>query len=229
MSNEPRSTISSDAYAYWDGLSEEQCLELIDRSHLPRHIAIIMDGNRRWARERGLAILNGHRAGARATRRVVEACMELGIEVLTLYTFSTENWRRPSAEVRGLMHLIEVTLRREKEELHNNDIQIRHVGSREGLPESLLAELDDAIRLTQHNRRLILNLAINYGSRQEILKAVQHMIADAQSGRIVADAIDETTFSNYLYTNGLPDPDLLIRTAGEQRLSNFLLWQLAYT
>jgi undecaprenyl diphosphate synthase len=210
-------------------MSEEECLRLIDRSRLPRHIAIVMDGNRRWAKEKGVAILNGHRAGARATRQAVEACAELGIEVLTLYAFSTENWQRPAPEVKGLMHLIEVTLRREKMELHRNGIKIRHIGLREGLPKSLLDEIDDAVKLTQHNSRMILNLAINYGGRQEILNAVNRLLSDIRKGSVELETVDEETFKGYLFTDGLPDPDLLIRTAGEQRLSNFLLWQLAYT
>ncbi|MCS7254132.1 MAG: isoprenyl transferase [Armatimonadota bacterium] len=212
-----------------EGLTEEECLNLIDRSRLPRHIAIIMDGNRRWAKERNIAILNGHRAGARATRQVVEACVELGIPILTLYAFSTENWQRPAPEVKGLMHLIEMTLRREKYELHRNGIQIRHIGLRDRLPSSLLRELDDTVALTRDNKRMILNLAINYGGRQEILSAVRRLVKDAIEGKTKPDAIDEVTFQSYLFTNSLPDPDLLIRTAGEQRISNFLLWQLAYT
>lgn len=213
----------------YDELSEEECLNLIDRDRLPRHIAIIMDGNRRWAKEKNVAILNGHRAGARATRRVVEACVELGVPILTLYAFSTENWQRPAPEVKGLMHLIEVTLRKEKHELHRNGIQIRHIGLRDGLPSSLLRELDDAISLTSGNERMILNLAINYGGRQEILNAVRRLAKDVADEKIEPDKIDEATFQSYLFTDGMPDPDLLIRTAGEQRISNFLLWQLAYT
>lgn len=220
---------SAGAIKACDGLTEEECLKLIDEKRLPKHIAVIMDGNRRWAKERGIAILSGHRAGARATRQVIEACAELGIPILTLYAFSTENWRRPTPEVKGLMHLIEVTLRREKFELHKNGIQIRHIGLREGLPQSLLNELDDATALTRNNERMILNLAINYGGRQEILNAAKGFAKDAIEGKVEPDKIDESTFRNYLFTDGLPDPDLLIRTAGEQRISNFLLWQLAYT
>lgn len=227
--NQARQMCAGELISMYDRLSEEECLNLIDRERLPRHIAIIMDGNRRWAKERNIAILNGHRAGAKATRRVVEACVELGIPILTLYAFSTENWQRPMPEVKGLMHLIEMTLRKEKYELHRNGIQIRHIGLRDGLPSSLLGELDDAVTLTRGNERMILNLAINYGGRQEILSAVRHIAKDVADEKIEPDEIDEATFQSYLFTDGMPDPDLLIRTAGEQRISNFLLWQLAYT
>src|SRR5581483_8846721 len=191
---------------------------------VPRHVAIIMDGNGRWARERGLPRLAGHRAGTRNIRRIVEACVEHQVEVLTLYAFSTENWRRPDDEVRGLLELLGEAIDSETDELRERGAQVRHVGSLEGVPESLRERIRHAVESTRHNERLILNVAFNYGGRAEILQAVQRLLAAG----IAPAEVDEATFSRYLYTAGLPDPDLIIRTAGEWRLSNFLLWQAAY-
>ena len=191
---------------------------------IPRHVAIIMDGNGRWARARGLPRAAGHRAGTQNIRRVLAACVEYGIEVLTIYAFSTENWGRPDKEVRGLMRLLEQTLAEQLAELHAEGVQIRHSGSLERVSKSLKDKIQEALELTKENQRIILNVAFNYGGRAEILHAVQRIIADGLS----AEDVDEALFTRYLYTAGLPDPDLIIRTAGEMRLSNFLIWQGAY-
>lgn len=213
----------------WANLNEAALEAMLDAARLPRHIAIIMDGNRRWARQRGLPVLQGHRAGARATRQVVEACVQLGVPVLTLYAFSTENWRRPSLEVQALLRLIESTLRREREELHANGVRIRHIGVTEGLPPTLVATLRESEEITRDNKTLTLNVAINYGGRNELVRAMQAVARKVVKGVLTPDAIDEETIAHHLDTAGLPDPDLLIRTGGEQRVSNFLLWQIAYT
>ena len=213
----------------WAHLSESELKRLLDIAKLPRHVAIIMDGNRRWARRRGLPVLQGHRAGARATRQVVETCVQLGIPVLTLYAFSTENWRRPSLEVQALLRLIESTLRRERAELHANGVRIRHIGILDGLPPTLVAALRESEEMTRDNRALILNVAINYGGRNELARAMRAVAQKVMEGTLVPAAIDEEVIAAHLDTAGLPDPDLLIRTGGEQRVSNFLLWQIAYT
>ena len=193
-------------------------------ARIPRHIAIIMDGNGRWARARGQPRLAGHRAGARNIRRVLEACASCGVEVLTIYAFSTENWGRPSAEVRGLMRLLEQALTEQLAELHAEGVQIRHSGSLERVSESLSKKIQEALELTKDNQRIILNVAFNYGGRAEIMNAVRRIIADG----VAAEEVNEDLFTRYLHTAGLPDPDLIIRTAGEMRLSNFLIWQGAY-
>ncbi|MGA9348293.1 MAG: isoprenyl transferase [Anaerolineae bacterium] len=191
---------------------------------VPYHLAIIMDGNGRWARSRGLPRLAGHRAGTENIRRILEGCVEYGIKVLTLYAFSTENWGRPDAEVRGIMRILEQTIDRELPELHKNGVQLRHIGRLEGIPERLRQKVREAIELTKHNERIVLNVAFNYGGRTEILDAVRRIV---ESG-VDPDRLDDDIFSQYLYTAGLPDPDLIIRTAGELRISNFLIWQSAY-
>ncbi len=193
--------------------------------NIPRHIAIIMDGNGRWAQKRGLPRVAGHKAGVETVRRTVQACIELGVEVLTLYTFSTENWRRPEQEVKFLIQLAEESAYKEADELHRNNVKVQLAGRRRGLPPSLLAALDETVSLTANNTGLVLNLALNYGGRAEILDATRSIIAACRRGDLDAEALDETTFARYLYTAGLPDPELIIRTAGEQRLSNFLIWQ----
>jgi undecaprenyl diphosphate synthase len=190
----------------------------------PYHLAIIMDGNGRWARSRGLPRLAGHRAGTENIRRILEGCVEHGIKILTLYAFSTENWGRPSAEVRGLMRILEQTIDRELSELHRNGVQLRHIGRLGGISEGLRQRVREAIELTRHNDRIILNVAFNYGGRAEIVDAVRRIV----EGGMAPDQLDERLFSQYLYTAGLPDPDLIIRTAGELRISNFLIWQSAY-
>ncbi|ACZ42422.1 undecaprenyl diphosphate synthase [Thermobaculum terrenum ATCC BAA-798] len=191
---------------------------------IPNHIGIIMDGNGRWAVSHGLPRYEGHRAGVRNIRNVVEACVELGIKYLTVYAFSTENWSRPPEEVSMLLSILENVLKTETPELHKNGVQIRHLGSLDELPEHLQHEIRKALELTKYNDRLVLSVAYNYGGRAEIVHAVKRIILEG----VPPDKIDEHLFSQYLYTAGLPDPDLIIRTAGEMRLSNFLIWQAAY-
>jgi undecaprenyl diphosphate synthase len=192
--------------------------------NLPAHIAIIMDGNGRWANSRGLPRVAGHRAGTDNLRRVIESCVEFGVKVLTIYAFSTENWERPQEEVKGLMTILEDVIDRELAELHRNGVQLRHIGRLEGLSPFLQKKVQQAMELTRDNQRLILNVAFNYGGRDELVCAVRSILRDG----VTADAVDETLISKYLYTAGLPDPDLVIRTSGEQRTSNFLIWQSAY-
>ncbi|MCJ7667997.1 MAG: polyprenyl diphosphate synthase [Anaerolineae bacterium] len=191
---------------------------------VPQHVGIIMDGNGRWAREHGLPRLEGHRAGTENIRRVLEACSEFGIKILTIYAFSTENWGRPQAEVRGLMRILEEVIDREVENLHKNGVKLLHIGRLEGISQRLQRAMRDAIELTKDNDRLILNVAFNYGGRSEILDAVRQLIGDG----ISSQELSEGLFERYLYTAGLPPPDLIIRTGGEMRLSNFLIWQAAY-
>jgi len=191
---------------------------------IPQHVGIIMDGNGRWAREQGLPRLEGHRAGTENIRRVLEACSEFGIKILTIYAFSTENWGRPQAEVRGLMRILEQVIDQEVKNLHKNGVQLRHIGRLEGLSQRLQQAVRDAIELTKDNDRLILNVAFNYGGRGEILDAVRRLMGDGISPR----ELSEELFERYLYTAGLPPLDLIIRTGGEMRLSNFLIWQAAY-
>jgi undecaprenyl diphosphate synthase len=190
----------------------------------PIHVAIIMDGNGRWAKQRGWPRLRGHHAGTENIRRILECCAEYGIQMLTLYAFSTENWSRPTDEVQGLMGILEMMLKREVKDLHKNGVQLRHIGRLEGIAPELQQQVRDAIELTKNNSRITLNVAFNYGGRAEILDAVRRIVADG----IRPEQIDETLFGRYLYTQGSPDPDLVIRTAGEMRLSNFLIWQTAY-
>jgi len=191
---------------------------------VPYHLAIIMDGNGRWAKSRGLPRLAGHRAGVENLRRILRASSEFGIKILTIYAFSTENWGRPEAEVRGLMNILETVIDRELNELHANGVQLRHIGELEGLSPMLQSKVLKAIELTRNNDQLILNVAFNYGGRQDLVQAFRRIVEDG----IPADQIDETLIDYYLYTAGQPDPDLVVRTAGEMRLSNFLLWQASY-
>jgi undecaprenyl diphosphate synthase len=193
------------------------------RLRIPRHLAIIMDGNGRWAKSRGLPRIAGHREGIHSVRDIVESCGELGVEVLTLYTFSSENWRRPPLEVQALMGLLIKTLTQEIDRLHKNNVRVRVLGFLEDLPKAPREEMLKAIERTRENTGLTLNLALSYGSRQEILHVVNGLLAEGTS------SVDEAGFSRRLFTAGLPDPDLLIRTGGEKRISNYLLWQLAYT
>jgi len=209
--------------------NKEDSLGLAAKDRLPRHIAIIMDGNGRWAQKRALPRSMGHRAGVEALRKVVKTCSKLGIEVLTVYAFSTENWRRPKDEVSVLMKLLTEYLKRELNELHQNNVVIRAIGKIDDLPQEAQQELEHAMKSTSNNTGLILNLALNYGGRSEIIDAVKRMSQDVLNGKQRIEEIDEERFSKALFTSGLPDPDLLIRTSGEMRLSNFLLWQLAYT
>ena len=197
--------------------------------HIPDHIAIIMDGNGRWARERSLPRIAGHREGINSVREITRLCGEIGVKHLTLYTFSTENWQRPKAEVSALMTLLLKTINKEVKELHKNNVKFTVIGDLAMLPRSTRKGLQDGIELTQDNGGLNLCLALNYGSRQEMIDAIQSLASKVQSGEMEPEEINEAIFSNALYTKGIPDPDLLIRTSGECRLSNFLLWQSAYT
>ena len=192
---------------------------------VPTHVAIIMDGNGRWARERHLPRLAGHRAGVENLRRVLRASADFGIDYLTIYAFSTENWERPSIEVRGLMNILDDVIDRELVEMHENGVQLRHIGRLEGLRPELQEKVRHAVELTKDNTNLVLNVAWNYGGRDEIIHAVQGMIED---GVDPAD-IDEDLIHQYLFTSDSPDPDLVIRTSGELRVSNFLIWQSAYS
>lgn len=203
--------------------------EGINLERLPRHIAIIMDGNGRWAKKRGLPRTLGHHAGVEALRDVVKTCSNLGVEVLTVYAFSTENWRRPKDEVGVLMNLLTEYLRRGLKELHENKVQIKTLGDITPLPLEAQKELVKATQQTGNNKGLILNLALNYGGRAEITMALRKLGEKIQQGKLAPEEIDESLISSSLFTAGLPDPDLLIRTSGEMRLSNFMLWQLAYT
>jgi undecaprenyl diphosphate synthase len=191
---------------------------------IPAHVAIIMDGNGRWARARGLPRLAGHRAGVENLRRVIEAAVEFGIRTLTIYAFSTENWARPPDEVRGLLNILEDVIDRELDELNRNGVCLRHVGRLERLDPGLQLKVQQAIDLTRHNTKLVLNIAWNYGGRDEIVHALQTIVRQG----IPAEAVDEELIGRHLYTAGSPDPDLVIRTSGEMRTSNFLIWQAAY-
>ena len=196
---------------------------------LPRHVAIIMDGDRRWAKERGLQLTEGHRHGRESVRDIVRACGQLQLDVLTLYTFSSENWNRPRHEVRALMRWLEESLRKETPELHDNRVRLHAVGRIEGLPPRVRAALRDALEETAGNTGMVLNLALNYGGRAELVDACRRVARRVRDGALEADDIDEQVLSEALYTDGLPDPDLLIRCSGEMRLSNFLPWQMVYT
>jgi len=197
--------------------------------HIPGHIAIIMDGNGRWARERSLPRIAGHREGINSVREITRLCGEIEVKHLTLYTFSTENWQRPKTEVSALMTLLLKTINKEIKELHKNNVKFTGIGALEMLPGSTRKGLQDGIELTQNNGGLNLCLALNYGSRKEMIDAIQSLASKVQSGEMGPEEINEAIFSDALYTKGIPDPDLLIRTSGECRLSNFLLWQSAYT
>ncbi|MFL6416318.1 MAG: isoprenyl transferase [Bryobacteraceae bacterium] len=202
----------------------------LDPKRLPAHVAIIMDGNGRWAKQRNFPRIVGHKAGVNAVRTTVETCAQLGLEALTLYAFSVENWKRPRHEIDGLWRLLVVYLRRELATLMENDIQLVAIGRLESLPDSIQAELHSVMARTAGNRGMRLNLAINYGGRTELIDAVNSILENARlEGNLDALEITEEAISSHLYTSGLKDPDLLIRTSGEMRVSNFLLWQIAYS
>jgi undecaprenyl diphosphate synthase len=201
----------------------------IDREMLPRHIAIIMDGNGRWAKRRGLPRVAGHRAGMTQVREIIRACDELGIPYLTLYAFSTENWKRPRPEVEYLMRLPEEFFRTEIDELVARRVQVRFIGDIDRLPEYTRRVVDETLRRTSGNDGMVVSFALNYGGRAEIVGAVRRLAELVAEGRVKPDEVSEALFSQYLSTAGLPDPDLIIRTSGERRLSNFLLWQSAYS
>jgi undecaprenyl diphosphate synthase len=210
------------------GSEDQALLRAIDFARLPRHVAVIMDGNGRWAKLRHKPRVEGHRAGIASVRDVVETSARLGLQVLTLYAFSVENWKRPQSEVTTLMGLLKRYLRSELDTLLRNNIRFRVIGRMEALPADVQDELRRGIERTADRSGLLFNIALNYGGRTEITDAVRRLAADVAAGRREPAAIDEDTLSSYLYTAGLPDPDLLIRTSGEMRVSNFLLWQIAY-
>jgi undecaprenyl diphosphate synthase len=200
----------------------------LDPAKLPRHIAIIMDGNGRWAQERGKERIHGHMEGVKSVRRTIEECCRLGIEQLTLYCFSTENWKRPLEEINFLMMLLKEYLIKEREEIMEQNIRFTVIGRREGLPDFVQKEMDENINVSAKNTGMTLCLAINYSGRTELVDAVRDLAHQARGGMLRPDDIDESTIDNALYTAGMPEPDLLIRTAGEMRISNFLLWQISY-
>jgi undecaprenyl diphosphate synthase len=204
-------------------MAENKKPELPDR--IPTHIGIIMDGNGRWAISRGLPRLAGHRAGTENLRRIIKACVEFGIKYLTIYAFSTENWGRPTEEVQGLLRIFEEVLKRELKELHDQGVQLRHLGRLDHLKPSFRKKVLNAIEYTKDNNRLILNIAFNYGGRDEIVCAIQKMIEDG----VKPEQVNDELVAKYLFTAGVPDPDLIIRTSGELRVSNFLIWQGAYS
>lgn len=203
--------------------------EAIDSGNLPRHIAVIMDGNGRWAKQQGAARIFGHRNAIQAVREVTEGCAELGVKYLTLYAFSTENWNRPKYEVDALMTLLVHTIRGEIKTLMDNNVRLTTIGHTESLPADCRRELAEAMRATEANTGLTLILALSYSGRWEILEAVRQIAADVRAGRLIPDDVSEAKFGEYLTTNGIPDPELMIRTSGEMRISNFMLWQLAYS
>ena len=200
----------------------------IHLNRLPEHIAIIMDGNGRWAKQRGKLRVFGHEKGAKAVKQVVEGCAELGVKNLTLYAFSTENWNRPKLEVQTLMKLLISSLKKEINTLQKNNIKLNAIGNLKELPSQVYKELTDVIELTKNNKRLTLTLALSYGSRDELINTVKQISVKVKNNIISPELIDESVINEHLYTQNLPDVDLLIRTSGEQRISNFLLWQIAY-
>lgn len=212
-----------DEYALMDKIKDA-----IDKERLPEHIAIIMDGNGRWAKQRGKLRIFGHEKGAGTVREVVEGCAELGVKNLTLYAFSTENWKRPRLEVETLMKLLITSLRKELKTLNDNNIRLCAIGKMESLPQTVSKKLKEVIEKTKNNNRMTLTLALSYGSREELKNAIREISFKVKNNIISAEDIDESVINEHLYTQNLPDVDLLIRTSGELRVSNFLLWQIAY-
>lgn len=206
--------------------SEELAL---DKEKMPKHIAIIMDGNGRWAKKRGLPRTMGHRAGVQTIKTVTKECGNLGVKYLTLYAFSTENWKRPKEEVSALMNLVIEFIKNEIDELHENNVKVQTIGDLSKFPQKPRQAILWAIDKTKENTGVVLTLALNYGGRDEILRGIKSLVEDVKVGKIDIDDIEESLFNNYLYTKNMPDPDLIIRPSGEQRLSNFLLWQCAYS
>lgn len=203
--------------------------EKVDRNNLPKHIAVIMDGNGRWAKQRGGLRIFGHKSAITAVRETVEAAAELGVEYLTLYAFSTENWSRPASEVSALMQLLVTTIRKETATLNKNNIRLQTIGDTSSLPASCQQELQEAMEITKDNSRMTLVLALSYSGRWELKQAMQKLATEVEEGKLMASEITESMIADNLATAGMPDPELLIRTSGEMRISNFLLWQLAYT
>lgn len=213
-------------------MKKDEILELkneIDMTRIPEHIGIIMDGNGRWAKKRGLPRTAGHREGVKRVTEIVEAAFRLNVKYLSLYAFSTENWKRPKNEVEALMKLLIQYIDKEIERIHNNNIKVQTMGDISKLPQSVIKEVNKAIELTKNNTKMVLNIGLNYGGRDEIVRAVKNILDDVKLGKIKKEDIDDKVFSEYLYTKGMPDPDLLIRPSGELRLSNFMLYQVAYT
>ena len=204
-------------------------MEQLSKEKLPRHIAIIMDGNGRWAEKQSLNRIAGHRTGIKKAKDVIQSCRELGIQVLTLYAFSTENWKRPEREIKALMTLLKKFLRAEGKKLIQNNIRLNTIGNINDLPTDVAEVLKEVMLKTKNNTGMVLNAALSYSGRSEIIQAVKKIAGHIQQGKIMAKQINDDLFSRYLFTSGLPDPDLLIRTSGELRISNFLLWQMAYT
>jgi undecaprenyl diphosphate synthase len=200
----------------------------LDPEKLPAHVAVIMDGNGRWAKKRFLNRIKGHQKGAEAVRTIVRTSRELGIRILTLFAFSTENWQRPEAEVAALMRLLNDFLKSERPDLIKNNIRLNAIGQTGRLPQEVLETLRESMRLTEENSGMVLNLALSYGARAEIVEMVKEIVSEAKAGRVDDSDITESTVSEHLFTRGMTDPDLLIRTSGEMRISNFLLWQIAY-
>lgn len=212
-----------------DDVEDKISIDDIKGSIIPKHIAIIMDGNGRWAKSRGLPRTAGHRAGMETFKKIVRVCGDIGVEYLTVYAFSTENWKRPKEEVSALMNLLVEYIDKDLKELKENGIKVRQIGVRDGLPQKAQERLDKAILETKENDKLKLQIALNYGGRREIVDAVKLIAGKIKEDEIDVDDINEELLSNYMYTKDIPDPDLLIRPSGEQRFSNFLLWQSAYT
>ena len=208
---------------------KKSMIDQVLKGHVPEHIAIIMDGNGRWAKARALPRIAGHKEGINSVREITRVCGEIGVKHLTLYTFSTENWKRPSSEVSALMHLLLKTIKEEIKELHRKDVRFTIIGDLNTIPLKTANGLRDGIEMTKANAGLNLNLALNYGSRQEIVEAMKSIAHQVKSGAVLPENIDIELLNNSLLTNNMPDPELLIRTSGEHRLSNFLLWQIAYT
>ena len=204
-------------------------MEMIDKSNLPKHIAVIMDGNGRWAKKQGARRIFGHQNAVKAVRDISEGSAEIGIKYLTLYAFSTENWKRPKAEIKGLMELLVATIRKETETLIKNNIILKAIGDIESLPPKCRRELSEAIDITRNNSGLTLMLALSYSGRWDIVEGVKSLLKDVKNKLILEEDINQELFSRYLSTSNIPDPELLIRTSGEMRISNFLLWQMAYT
>lgn len=210
-------------------VDEIKITQKIQKELVPNHVAIIMDGNGRWAQEKGLSRSAGHKEGVEAIRRVTISANDLGVKVLTLYAFSTENWKRPKEEIDGLMKLLVQYIRIELDRIHKNNVKIQTMGDLNKLPKFAKEEVERAIKKTKNNTKMILNIGLNYGGRDEIVHGIKNLLEDYKMGKLKEEDIDEEIFKNYLYTNNLPDPDLLIRPSGELRLSNFMLYQIAYT
>ncbi len=201
----------------------------LNKDRMPRHVAIIMDGNGRWAKKRFMPRTMGHRAGMASLKKVVRACDDMGIAILTVFAFSTENWKRPRDEVSYLMQLLTEFMHKELDELHQNNVRIQVLGDYNAMPSECRIEIKRALEMTRDNTGLIFNIALNYGGRKEILDAAKTLAAQIAAGETKAEEVNEEIFSGLLYTKGMPDPDLLIRSSGEMRISNFMLWQIAYT